>query len=269
MSITLPVRPKALAFKVETVADPVFNVQSSTDEGQISIFDYIGAEVNSSRIAGALRSIGDKPITVRINSPGGDYFEGVSIYNILRSHTKPISVEVLGIAASAASVIAMAADQGRLKIAKNGQLMIHQAHGMVIGNATDMLHVADILAKIDLDLAGVYAVRSGLPLSQVVSMMEQETFLNSSDALALGLADGLLDRDAEPAPVALSELRPANRGDLERRLHAVGFPRVAAERIAAHGWPGLAGDLPAPALAALAELFSSHPARLRAALAGA
>jgi len=96
----------------------------------ISIYDVIGYDffgdgVTARRIAGALRNMGEGPVTVNINSPGGDMFEGLAIYNLLREHPGEVTVKVLGLAASAASVIAMAGDT--VQIARAGFYMVHNA----------------------------------------------------------------------------------------------------------------------------------------------
>ena len=88
-------------------------------QATISVLDPIGADfwgdgVTAKRISAALRYVGDVPVTVNINSPGGDYFEGLAIYNLLREHKGAVTVNILGIAASAASVIAMAGDEVRI-----------------------------------------------------------------------------------------------------------------------------------------------------------
>ena len=118
----------------------------------ISIFDYIGDDgegggATAKRIAAALRQLQGKPITVEINSPGGNYFEGVAIYNLLRRHDAAVDVEILGIAASAASVIAMAGDT--VAIAANAEIMIHEARGLFLGTKSEMREAVQTLAHID------------------------------------------------------------------------------------------------------------------------
>src|SRR5690606_4398240 len=108
---------------------PLAAVPGADGDTTISIFDVIGEDfwtgsgVTANRISAALRSIGNKDITVRINSPGGDMFEGIAIYNLLRAHPAKVTVEVLGWAASAASVIAMAGDDIRMGL--GSLMMVH------------------------------------------------------------------------------------------------------------------------------------------------
>ncbi|KLB48562.1 peptidase, partial [Xanthomonas euvesicatoria] len=103
--------------------------------------------VTARRVAGALRAMGKGPVTVNVNSPGGDMFEGLAIYNLLREHDGEITVKVLGLAASAASIIAMAGDT--VQIARAGFLMIHNAWVMAVGNRNDLIEVADTLKPFD------------------------------------------------------------------------------------------------------------------------
>src|SRR5262245_53778386 len=114
----------------------------STDANTITIYDVIGEDLwtgggfTAKRMSAALRSIGKNDVTVKINSPGGDMFEGIAIYNLLREHPAKVTVDVMGWAASAASIIAMAGDEIRMGLGTF--MMVHNAWGMVIGNRHDM-----------------------------------------------------------------------------------------------------------------------------------
>ena len=134
------------------------------------------------RIASALREIGSKPVTLQINSPGGDAFEGVAAFNLLRAHPADVTVQILGLAASAASIIAMAGDQ--IEIARNASLMIHDASGIVVGNKTNMREFASILDQLDAALAGTYAARTGLPVNTIASWMGTEKWINAEAAVS-------------------------------------------------------------------------------------
>jgi ATP-dependent protease ClpP protease subunit len=235
-AIQLPPRPKGLRFEISAVTDArfVLNAEAAT----IEIFDVIGGPgVNDSRIAGALRSIGARPVTVKINSPGGDPFTGATIYNLLRGHGQKITTQILGMAASAASIVAMAGD--RIEVAKNGQAMIHRAQGAAFGDADTMRTVSALLDQTDEAIAGVYGDRTGLPLEQIKKMMAEETFMLADDLLALGFADALLERDAEAAPRQLVASGPRNIRELEERLRGIGLSRAQATRAAAGAWPAL------------------------------
>lgn len=186
------------------------------DDASISILDVIGDDfdggVTVRRVAAALRSIGSREVTVNINSPGGDFFEGVAIYNALRAHPHKVTVRVLGVAASAASLIAMAGDH--VEIGKAGFLMIHNAWAVAIGNRHDFREAADTLEPFDGAMAAVYAERSGASAEQVAEWMDAEKWFNGEQAVEAGLADALLPADAveEGSPVA-AKLNATRRAD--------------------------------------------------------
>jgi ATP-dependent protease ClpP protease subunit len=164
----------------------------------ISILDVIGADfwgdgVTSKRVAGALRAIGERDVTVSINSPGGDYFEGLAIYNMLRDHPAKVTVKILGIAASAASVIAMAGDE--IQIARAGFLMIHNTWVVAMGDRNQLREVADWLEPFDIAAIDIYAARTGISASDLAKMLDRETWVGGSAAVEQGFADALLDAD--------------------------------------------------------------------------
>lgn len=172
---------------------------ASEGDASISIYEVIGEDpwtgggVTVKRIDAALRSIGNRDVTVNINSPGGDVFEGIAIYNRLREHQGQVNVKVLGLAASAASIIAMAGDN--IKVGASSFIMIHNAWVLAIGNRHDMREVADFLEPFDRALADVYVARTGQEIEAVQAAMDAETWLNGSTAVELGYADALLSAD--------------------------------------------------------------------------
>lgn len=191
--------PKALKWDEPVSALQRWNpeIKAATDAG-ISIYgrigeDWDGSGVTAQRIGAALRAIGEKDVVVSINSPGGDFFEGVAIYNLLREHKNKVTVKVVGLAASAASVIAMAADE--LQIAKSGFLMIHNSWAIVMGNRKDMEESAAVLEKFDSAMADVYVERSGMEKEEIEEMMDAETWLSATDAIDMGLADSVVEGD--------------------------------------------------------------------------
>jgi HK97 family phage prohead protease len=132
-------------------------------------------------------------IAMRINSPGGDAFEGVAILNLLRSLGKPVDVHVDGIAASAASIIAMAGDT--ISMGSGAMIMIHNAWTFAMGNAVELTKQASTLSAIDGSIAQAYVDRTGQTFDVVKAMMDQETWLGADEAVALGFATA----KAEPA----------------------------------------------------------------------
>jgi ATP-dependent Clp protease protease subunit len=194
--------------------DASLRPQAAAKDATITILEPIGADiwgdgVTARRVAGALREIGAQPVTVQINSPGGDVFEGGAIYELLRGHARAghrVRVEVLGLAASAASVVAMAGDE--IAIGQGGFVMIHNAWVVAAGDRHAMAEVSDWLAPFDRAMADVYAARTGQPADEIAAMMDRETWLGAQQALELGFADSRLDaapaRDLEePAAAAL------------------------------------------------------------------
>lgn len=155
-------------------------------------------EITEATTATFLASLGSGPITVRINSPGGSVFQGLAIYNALKGRSATIIVD--GLAGSVASVIAMS---GRpLKMHHESFLMIHNAAGLVAGNASEMRKMGDTLTMLDRTIAGVYSQRTGIGADQIKNMMDSETWLTADEAKALGFCDEIID-----APVAQAQFR--------------------------------------------------------------
>ena len=178
---------------------PGLRIAAQSDENTINIFDTIGEDywtgegVTAKSISKSLASMKGKDITVNINSPGGSMFEGLAIYNLLREHDGKITVKVLGIAASAASIIAMAGDE--VQVAKSGFIMIHNAWVYAMGNRIDLREVADYLEPFDKSMAGIYSDRTGMKTDEIVSMMDGETYIGGEESVEKGFADALLDAD--------------------------------------------------------------------------
>ncbi len=199
----------------------------SSSETTITILDIIGRDwdgegVTAKRISAALRRIGDQPVRVIINSPGGDFFEGVAIYNLLRNHTAKVTCEVIGIAASAASIIAMAADELIMDAASI--LMIHNTQICVCGDRNAMLDISDILKDFDHILAGVYAARSGMSLEKVKAMLDSETWFTPESALKHKLIDEIS---------AENDLSVTNVVDFEQKNSI----RIVDNLLASHNLP--------------------------------
>jgi len=173
-------------------------VRAATEgDASISIYDAIGESwdgqgFTAKRMSAALRSIGARDVTVNVNSPGGDFFEGVAIYNMLREHKAKVTVRVMGLAASAASVIAMAGDE--ILMGDGAFLMVHNAWAVAIGNRHDMADAAARLAPFDDAMAQVYASRTGLSKTETATLMDKETWIGAAQAVEDGFATGLIER---------------------------------------------------------------------------
>jgi len=212
--------------------DAGVQASSEDDSRTISIYDAIGYDdwtgggVTAKRIAGALRAMGKGDVTVNINSPGGDVFEGLSIYNLLREHPGVVTVKVIGLAASAASVIAMAADN--LQIARSGFLMIHNAWSGAVGNRNDFRDFADWLEPFDRAIADIYAARTGKDQKAIMKLMDGELWMGGSDAIDQGFADDLLPSDyvASGGSKASASAHAVRR--MELALRSSGMPKQEA-----------------------------------------
>lgn len=214
---------------------------------------WSGGGITAKSVTAQLRAIGDRPVEVQINSPGGDMFEGIAIYNVLREHAQPITVKIMGMAASAASVIAMAGDT--VEIGAASFLMIHNCWVVAVGNRHDMAETATYLAPFDQAMADVYAFRSGQDVAECAKWMDAETYMSGSVALERGFADSLLaadqvkrdeqakQTDRERSAITALELKLVAGGDTraQARDHITkikGTPGAAPEA----DTPGAGGD---------------------------
>ena len=194
--------PEVVAFSPEERVFDDWNTAIQAEQNgdnTVSVLDVIGEDlwsgggVTSKRVAAALRAIGDKEVFVDINSPGGDFFEGVAIYNLLRAHRQKVTVRVLGMAASAASLIAMAGDE--IHIGKTGFIMIHNTMVVAAGNRHDLSDAAKTMQSFDDAMAVVYADRAGVQKKEAARWMDEETWFNGESAVNAGLATGFLSAD--------------------------------------------------------------------------
>lgn len=152
----------------------------------IDLYDEIGYWGTNARSFRSRLKDASGDITLRINSPGGDVFDGIAIYNDLLAYDGKVKVEVVGLAASIASIIAMAGDE--ITIADNAMFMIHNAWTIGIGNRHDMADVAAVLTKIDDALARTYAARTTTGIRAIKQMMDDETWLTAKEAKEAGFA---------------------------------------------------------------------------------
>lgn len=164
--------------------------QAESDQADVLIYDYIGwGGVTAADFAKAITAITAKTINVRINTPGGDVFDGLAIFNSLKAHGAQIHVKVDGIAASIGSIIAMAGHS--ITMGESAFMMIHNPWALSIGNAADMREMAAILDKIGGSLADIYARRAKITKEQAQSWMDAETWFTAEEATAAGLADAV------------------------------------------------------------------------------
>lgn len=178
-----------------------YEIRAEADTATVRIYDEIGYwGVTADQFARDVAAITTDKIEVQINSPGGDVFDGLAIYNTLRMHPAHVTTRVDGLAASAASIISQAGDHR--VIVESAQLMIHEAWGVAVGPASELRDFADLLEQQNKVLAGIYASRSGGDVDVFLGLMSDETWLTDQAAVDLGLADEVFVPEPASAPAA-------------------------------------------------------------------
>jgi ATP-dependent protease ClpP protease subunit len=206
-------------------------------DGEIVLFGTVGADFwgddcfTSRQVIEALAGLGGKDVTVRVNSGGGDVFEGVAIHNALRAHKGAVSVRIEGIAASAASIIAMAGKT--VTMGKGAVMMVHDPSMITWGTAADHDKSKETLEAIAGSMATIYADKTGKTPEECRTQMRAEIWMTAEEARANGYADELIDEDGDEesvptafayrlyaaAPAAIAAMADAN-GWSARELHA-------------------------------------------------
>lgn len=219
-----------------------FKIENSTaDSTTIYVYDEISSwGVSAKDFVAELNGIKTPSINLRINSPGGDVFDGITIHNALKQHSSKVNVQVDGLAASIASIIAMAGDEVRM--AKNSFMMIHNAWTFTAGNADELTKMADTLRKIDGTLVKTYQDKTRASQKDIKQMMADETWLSADEALAKGFCDVVGDPAEVKARFDLSKFAHvpqavmamniqqgyATERDIERLLRDAGVSKKAA-----------------------------------------
>jgi len=196
------------------------------DPATVQIFDQIGEDwyggsgLSAKQFSDVLNEIGNGPLLVEINSPGGNVWDGLSIYNQLRGRKAPVTTRVVGIAASIASIIALAGD--RVEMADAALMMIHDPSGMASGTSEDMRKMAEALDQHAEVLVGVYAKKTGRSPESIRAAMRAETWFTTAEALAFGLVDKPIKQLAMAAkwhPRAVTKTAPETvKNNLRRGL---------------------------------------------------
>jgi len=205
-------------------------LNAAGDEAVVRIYDEIWwLGVNAQDLVADLDTISAPRIRVEINSPGGDVFDGIAIYNALRNHPAHVTTRVDGLAASIASIIAQAGDT-RL-IQATGQLMIHNAWGMTIGDNRDHTETAALLEQQDGILADIYARHGKGDANHFRSLMNAETWMTAEAAVAEGLADAIVEPPTKEQPK--DAVRPTLLAEISSTVDAVNEVIASAERVVA------------------------------------
>jgi len=216
--------PLRLASKIAMESKPagtiVFAADKDTNTAELMLYEFIGYDwwteegMTAKRFAEELQQLGDiDSLTVRINSPGGDVFDGFAMHNQLVGVEYDVKVVIEGIAASAASVVAMAGDT--VSMYETSTLMIHDAWMHIMGNEQDLRDAADVLGKLDSQIAETYAARSSQTVTELRELMNKDTYITASEAVEMGLADDIV---TTPKKAAENATRAAKHRKIKHTL---------------------------------------------------
>ena len=169
---------------------PWYSIRNAGTSAEISIYEEIGmGGVTPAAFISELAALKSLPITVRINSLGGSVFDGLAIYNLLRDHVGGVTIRIDGVAASMASVVAMAGT--RVIMSESALMMIHNPNSEVAGEASDLRNMAGVLDQVKNSLVAAYQRKTNLPPNRLAAMMDAETWMSAADALELGFIDAI------------------------------------------------------------------------------
>lgn len=254
-----------------------YEIRAKSDVSEIWLYDQIGKDwfsegVTAKEFIAELNAIKSPKIDMHINSPGGEVFEGAAIYNAVKRHPSSVTTFVDGIAASIASVIALAGE--KVIMAQNAMYMLHNPSGMVIGRAEDMRKTADILDKVRDTMIGAYIDKSKKSSEDIIALLDAETWLDAEEAKEAGFADEIGDKIEAAAcaeflplmarlgfkniPQRIAAHRePPTARDVERLLRDAGFSSKQARTILANGY----SDEPRDVAAAEQTITAAEPPR--------
>ncbi|MBU2703884.1 ATP-dependent Clp endopeptidase proteolytic subunit ClpP [Sporomusaceae bacterium BoRhaA] len=179
------------------------------------IYDWFGIDATSPvKVNGVLNGLTGENVDVEINSPGGDVFSGSEIYTALKAYQGNVTVKIVGVAASAASIIAMAGD--KVLISPTAQIMIHNVQSGASGDYRDMQKQADVLENYNKSMANAYMLKTGMAQDKLLELMNQETWMSAPQAKELGFADEIMfDNEnklvASSSPAAMLPLEVINK----------------------------------------------------------
>jgi len=232
-------------FKVQAISD---------DETEIMIYDVIGWPfISADDFVRALAGITAKTVTVRINSPGGDVFDGMAIFNALKTYNGKVVTRIEGIAASMASVIALAGKE--VQAYANTMYMIHEPYAFTAGNQYSLRELADILEKMSGQMIDIYSSNASPGKREIAQMMKDEAWLTAKEAKEKGFIDTVLDGKGAKAQFDLSMFSNVPDGldggreggelterEIERALRDAGASRSFAKSVAVGRSAGNEGD---------------------------
>jgi len=210
-----------------------FRCQQNGDSAEVWIYAEIGEGwgwgISAKDFADEINALDVSEMTVHINSPGGDVFDGVAMHTVLKRHKAAVTVTIDGLAASAASLVAMAGDN--IEIAQGAFVMVHHPWTFGMGNASEFREIADQLEKIGESLVRIYAERTDNTETRVREWLDAETWMDSDEAVSNGFADALTDQPAIAASV--DKRLFAHAPDRLQVAAKISKPAPAAWRLAA------------------------------------
>lgn len=263
-----------------------YEIKNKAEKAEIWIYEMIGKDfwtgegLTAKDFQKDLSEIKASQIDLHINSPGGDVFDGNTIYNLLKQHPAAITSYIDGLAASIASVIALAGD--KVYMAANGIFMLHLPWGITIGNEEDHEKTLEVLRQIGGSMARTYISKTGKSEDEIRQMMREETWLNSDQAMELGFIDEITENMDMAAcakfipimakmgfhkiPDTIKPKQAPSAKDAERALRDVGFSVKTAKTILAKGFNDDLRDVDQtddslPATEPLRDVEAKKPAR--------
>jgi ATP-dependent Clp endopeptidase proteolytic subunit ClpP len=234
-----------------------YKIENKADKAEIWIYEQIGEDfwtgggITAKSFQKDLASVKASQIDLHINSPGGEVFDGLTIYNLIKQHPANVTTYIDGLAASIASVIALAGD--KVVMAENALFMIHDPWAMAMGSAEELRKKADTLDKVGGSLVATYTEKTGKPVSEIAELMSAETWMSADEAQLLGFVDQIGDRmdmaacakfvplmvkakfKNIPDDLAANKAAPTAR-EAEKALRDVGFNQKQAKAILAGGY---------------------------------
>jgi ATP-dependent Clp protease, protease subunit len=203
--------------RVERKFETIRNETTNTTE--ITIYGVIGDSwwedsVSASDIDNTLKTVGSGDLIINLNSPGGDAFDGIAIYNRLKKHDGKVTIHVDGWACSAASIIAMAADE--LIMGMGSMLMIHEASNIVWGTKTDMRKQADVLDNLEDGIIDIYMTKANIEREEIRNMVDAETWFSAQKAVEIGFATSAASTNSDQEVTNLKSLITNLQNEIEQ-----------------------------------------------------
>jgi ATP-dependent Clp endopeptidase proteolytic subunit ClpP len=208
--------------------EALYKVTNNVSSARLEIFGEIGEYgFRLKDFTAAVGSMDVSTLEIDLNSPGGDPLEAFAIHDAIKALKARVTVNIIGVAASAATIIAAAAD--RVTITENSRYLVHESSSIMAGKKADMLDTADTLSKIDKQMLSVYVKRTGKPEAELDALMKKDTFLSAEEALSWGFVDEIIRSKTikmtamteKTKPVALTEEEKEEMDALKAELSAL------------------------------------------------